>query len=651
MKLRAPSVPLITIDPYFSVWSPANKLTDTPTTHWTSRPNSMLGKVTIDGEAYRFMGVSELPAVKQTELDIDALNTTYTFETESVKIKAAFMTPLLPDDIELLSRPVSYLKLTSQSKDGAKHDVKFELSVSEEICLDNAGQSEVETFEVDIPGMSVMKMGNKVQNVLNRSGDNVRIDWGYFYLGAKADNASVKSGKVTYTRPIVDKKKPAEALEMNSLVASFDGDGLVLFAYDDIMSMVYFGEKLTSWWNRDGMTVEMAMEKALTGYPSLVKRAKEFSERMFIDACKAGGEQYAEMLSLAYRQVIAAHKVVCDTEGQLLFISKECFSNGCAATVDVSYPSIPMFLYYNPELVKGMMRPIFKYAASDAWEYDFAPHDAGQYPLVNGQVYGLKDGKQQLHMQMPVEECGNMLVMAAAVAVAQGNTSFVKEHIETLEQWASYLMEYGQDPGNQLCTDDFAGHLAHNCNLSLKAIMGLAGLSIIFRMTGAKRKAAFYIKKAKEMAKIWVSTASNGDGSYRLAFDREDTFSMKYNAVWDKLFGTGIFPADMIQSELASNFSHFDAYGMPLDNREHYTKTDWIVWTATMFNSDDDFRRYIAPVWLMFNNTTDRVPMTDWYDTITAVRYHFQHRSVQGGLFIKLLEKSFREKSERILKK
>ncbi len=654
MKLRAPAVPLITVDPYFSIWSPANKLTDTPTCHWTSKPNSMLGLVTVDGESYRFMGVSDHSVIKQTSLDIDALNTVYTFETEKVKITAAFMTPLFPDELELLSRPVSYLKLSSQSLDGRKHEVSFSVSISEELCLDKAGQADVEAFNVELDGIKCMRMGNNEQKPLNRSGDDVRIDWGYVYLAIKGTNSDVKTEKVTYTRAKTDPKKEPEKAELCSLTASCNGEALVMFAYDDIKSIEYFGEKLTSWWNRDGMTVEMALEKAVTGYTSYVKRAREFSDRMFIDACKAGGEQYAELLSLAYRQVIAAHKLACGPEGELLFISKECFSNGCAATVDVSYPSIPMFLYYNPELIKGMMRPIFKYAASDAWEFDFAPHDVGQYPLLYGQAYGPhypKTGPNELSMQMPVEECGNMLIMAAAVAVAQGNTSFVKDHIETLEGWAEYLMKYGQDPGNQLCTDDFAGHLAHNCNLSLKAMMGLAGLSIIFKMMGAKRKSAMYIKKAKEMAKIWCETAANGDGSYKLAFDREGTFSMKYNAVWDKLFCTEVFPSEVIQSELASNFRHFNAYGMPLDNRSTYTKSDWIVWTATMCESDDDFRRYIAPLWLAYNNSTSRVPMTDWYYTDTAIHQHFQHRTVQGGLFIKLLEKSFREKALLYLKR
>ena len=118
---------------------------------------------------------------------------------------------------------------------------------------------------------------------------------------------------------------------------------------------------------------------------------------------------------MAYRQVVAAHKLAVDENGEILWVSKECFSNGCAATVDVSYPSIPLFLLYNPELVKGMMRPIFRYAASDAWPFDFAPHDAGQFPLLNGQVYANGTDPKD---QMPVEECGNMLVMMAAVCLA-----------------------------------------------------------------------------------------------------------------------------------------------------------------------------------------------------------------------------------------
>ena len=142
------------------------------------------------------------------------------------------------------------------------------------------------------------------------------------------------------------------------------------------------------------------------------------------------------------------------------------------------------------------------------------------------------------------------------------------------------------------------------------------------------------------MAGSWCRRAANGDGSYRLAFDRPGSFSMKYNAVWDILFGTGIFPEAFFKEELASNFVHFDPYGMPLDNRSSYTKSDWIMWTATMLSDRADFEKYIAPMYRAYNEMKTRVLLGDWYDTKTADCIHFQNRTVQGGLFMKLLRET-----------
>lgn len=661
MKLRAPSVPLITVDPYFSVWSPADKLTDRPTNHWTNNTVSMLGIVEIDGTPYRFMGVNDLEPIPQTDLQIDALSSNYTFETDVIRIKASFLAPMLPDDPELISRPVNYLKLTSESKDGKAHSVKFTLSVSEEICLDEPGQAPVVREEVNIEGFKCIRMGNSVQDILNKSGDNVLIDWGYFYLAVDSENAEVYPEDVTYinpyrprfTVPEISYGIDAKERTLPSVTAKFENEALVLFAYDDTYSLIYFEKPIKAWWNRNGKTIEEAIIEAANDYEALVPLCKGFSDKLTVDAIKAGGEEYADILALAYRQVFAAHKIACDENGDMLFVSKECYSNGCAATVDVSYPSIPMFLHYNPEFVKGMMRPVLRFAKHEKWPFDFAPHDMGQYPIMNYQVYGYDHDKGEFieEEQMPVEECGNLLIMAASTAVAQGNTSFVEDYMDIWEQYAKYLIEYGSDPENQLCTDDFGGHLAHNCNLSLKAIMGLASLGIIYRMLGNSEKEEFYMKKAKEMAGIWVETAANGDGSFKLAFDRPGTFSMKYNAVWDKLFGTEIFDKAIWKGEIATYLNKTNPYGIPLDNRAMYTKSDWLVWVATMAETDDDFRAFIKPLWRMFNYTRNRVPMTDWYDTVSAINHYFQNRTVQGGLFIKLLEKSFREKSRIILGK
>lgn len=88
----------------------------------------------------------------------------------------------------------------------------------------------------------------------------------------------------------------------------------------------------------------------------------------------------------------------------------------------------------------------------------------------------------------------------------------------------------------RLCTDDFAGHWAHNCNLSVKAILGVAGFAEMARIKGDAATAQKYMDKARQMAIVWEKNAREGD-HYKLAFDRDNTWSQKYNMVWDKALG------------------------------------------------------------------------------------------------------------------
>lgn len=624
MKLRPPAVPLITVDPYFSIWSPDENINFAPTQMWSGKQKALLGTVKIDGKKHLFLGYHrDILKINQISLDVDALSTTAVFENESITLTAKFTTPVLIDDLYLLTRPVSYLEVSYSSKDGKPHDVELDVSACEDLCLDTPWQNDVTAEETNLPyGLKGMRMGNIEQKPLNKSGDDIGIDWGYLHLAVKCGNNSVYANDIDRKTYIHGVACPEE----NESV-------LYLFSYDDIQSIEYFKKPLKSYWNKDGKTILEAISEAASDYEETLCRCKVFSQMLYNDALSAGGEKYAEILSLAYRQVIAAHKLTLDENGEIIYISKECWSNGCAATVDVSYPSTPMFLLYNPELCKGMMRPIYKYALSDDWKFDFAPHDAGQYPLLNGQVYG----ENQLKYQMPVEECGNMLIMEANVAIVTKDASFAESHLEILEKWSKYLIEYGTDPGNQLCTDDFAGHLEHNCNLSLKAIMGLQGISIIMNMLGLKEKSAYYRAEAEKMTETWLKTAVNTDGTTRLAFDQPDTFSMKYNMVWDKVWNTELFTQEFRENELKNNKKHFNKYGLPLDSRADYTKSDWLVWVASMTDCRETFEEFIDPLWKTYNESPSRAPLTDWYDTKSGNMVGFRHRTVQGGLFMKVL--------------
>lgn len=229
-----------------------------------------------------------------------------------------------------------------------------------------------------------------------------------------------------------------------------------------------------------------------------------------------------------------------------------------------------------------------------------------------------------------------MILLTAAVALYNGDLDYARKHWETLSGWAEYLSEAGFDPADQLCTDDFAGRLAHNVNLSVKAILALASYGKMADLLGKKDVAAKYGIMAREMAVRWQSAAADGD-HYRLTFDKPGTWSQKYNLVWDRLLGLSVFPERVAGKELAYYQTVQNRYGLPLDCRQSYTKIDWILWTASLAEDNETFMRLVEPVWLFENETVDRVPMGDWVWTDKPRWQAMKARSVVGGLFIRLL--------------
>lgn len=589
---------------------------------------------------------------RQTSVNVLPTRTFYTFECGGIQLDVIFTAPLLMDNLDLLSRPVNYITYQVKAIDGKTHDVSVYIEGTPQWAQDVVHQP-VQSEMVANNNLHLLKSGTKTQEILGKSGDNVRIDWGYVYFAApKQTNVTsaigiatnvqeqfVKNGSLDNTYTPSKSGDMTENLEALSIVHNLGkvndsySTGYVMVAYDDIYSIQYFGDNLRPYWNRSGnKTITDQITAAVNEYTTLMDKCADFDVQLMKEALAAGGKEYAELCALAYRQSIHAHKLVQAPNGDLLWLSKENFSNGSIGTVDVTYPSTPLFLYYNVELAKGLLNQIFYYSESGKWTKPFAAHDVGTYPLANGQTYG---------GDMPVEENGNMLAITAAIAAIEGNADYAAKHWDVLTTWTDYLVEKGLDPENQLCTDDFAGHFAHNVNLSVKAIMGIASYGYLADMLGKKDIAEEYTNKAKAMAQEWMKMADDGD-HYRLTFDKPGTWSQKYNMIWNKLLKYDIFPASVAQKELAYYLTKQNEYGLPLDSRRNYTKSDWIMWTATLADDDETFRKFITPMYKFYNETTDRVPMSDWYNTDSKTHVGFQARSVVGGYWIKMLEKKLK---------
>jgi hypothetical protein len=801
---RPPAVPLVTIDPYTSVWSFADKLHADPTRHWTGRPQQLTGLLRVDGKTYQFLGktpppvnvlaptvektayaaryttqapaaqwmqpafpdagwqtgagdygsqsdnktrwetpeiwvrrefevkdpsvnklllqvrhdddvdvylngvpvyscapcvsspyktvpvpaaarqtlkkgknvlalhckntggpgfvdaglVDEgkqnpMPTATQESLRVTATRSAYAFAAGGVRLTATFTSPLLMDNLETLSRPVSYLTLDTQSGDGKPHDVQVYFGATPEWAVHSHFQP-VTWSRGEAGDVQWLRTGTESQPVLVRRGDDVRIDWGYFYLAAPrsaggqmavaealaARRQFSQTGKVNLED---DRRMPRPANEQMVELATVLTPGRVgpdvvsqhlLIGYDDLSAVQYFGQNLPAWWRKDGKaTMNEALQAAEKDYATLWQTCRQFDEALYAEAKQAGGDEYAQLCALAYRQAIAAHKLVAGPGGTPLFFSKENFSNGSIGTVDVTYPSAPLFLRYNPVLLRGMLEPIFYYSESGKWTKPFAAHDVGTYPQANGQTYP---------EDMPVEESGNMLILTAAVVQAEGKPDYARQHWPTLSTWAGYLEKEGFDPANQLSTDDFAGHLARNANLSVKAILGLACYGKLAGQLGDAQTATKYQTLARDLARRWMQLAGDGD-HYSLTFEGKGTWSQKYNLVWDKLLKLDIFPPEVARKEIAYYLNKQQTYGLPLDSRRTYTKSDWIIWTATIADSPKDFRKLVLPVYRYVNETPTRVPVSDWHETTDGKAVGFRARSVVGGYFIKMLEKKWQK--------
>lgn len=581
---------------------------------------------------------SSIALAKQQSVQLKATQTIYNLNCGGVDIQMTFTSPLLLNDLNLLSRPVSYISFKAKSLDGKPHDVQVSFGASTDIAV-NSSTQEVKTEKYTSEHVSILKAGTTEQTLLTRKDNDSRIDWGYAYLATPLDQNS--SQFISDSFGINSKKSntsTGKQLFLNTIlnlgkVTAQPSEQYVMLGYDDLYSVQYFGKNLKPWWkNTADSTIEKQLNKASRDYISIIKKCMTFDDEMYTKAVKIGGISYAKLCELAYRQSIAAHKLVKSPQGDILFLSKENFSGSFINTVDVTYPSAPLFLQYNPELMKGMLNGIFYYSESGKWNKPYPAHDLGSYPLANGQTYG---------EDMPVEEAGNMMIITAAIAKAEGNADYARKHWKTLTTWAEYLKKEGFDPANQLCTDDFAGHMARNANLSVKAIVGLGAYAMLADMLKEKEIAEKYNILAKKMALDWMKIADNGD-HYVLAFGKQGTWSQKYNLVWDKLLELNIFPKEVAQKEIKYYLTKQNTYGLPLDSRKSYTKSDWILWTATMADHKSDFEKLVGPVYKFVLETNPRVPLTDWHETESGEKAGFQARSVVGGYFIKFLDKDIK---------
>ena len=650
---RPPAVPLMVHNTYFSVWAFSDKLAEADIRNWTRTPNPITCLVNVDGTTYRLMGdtKSPLPCLEQKSLVVHPTKTAFIFSNAEIEVELSFFSPVLVEDLKLLARPICFVGWKIRSLNDKPKNVRVYFDVESHIALLDA--AEKAKFErVANPALTILRVGSVEQRVLGYVGDVIPLDWGYCYLALPSSECAASGfGLAAPMRDAFAKgvlkgesfsqsgpfrpcdEKASMAVSINcGAVGATPVERKVMVGYDASPELQYFTRKMESYWKNETPSFVELLAKSWAEYAAVSARCADFDARLGEDAAKVGGESYAQLIALLYRQIIGAHHLTRDEGGCPIYFSRENASNSSVNTVDVTFPSSPFFLLHSTDLLKALLVPILDYASNPDWVHDSSPHSIGTFPYATGQRYGGKGSP------MPVEESGNMLLMVAGISKVEGNPSFALRYRGLLDKWAAHLANNGYNTGEQLCTDDFRGRQLHNTNLSVKGICGLAAYAQVLESLGEKEKAAQYSKQAKEWAQQWEKEALSPDGTHFVqAFGKPETWSFKYNMVWDKLLGLGLFSPETYRKEFDFYQTKMQKYGVPMDHIDKRTKFDWNVWVACFADKPEERDLLLKPLYKMVNESPTRLPLTDYFNTDTGAIAQFYARSVMGGVWLPLV--------------
>lgn len=759
-------VPLIVRNPYLSTW--LYHARDAPWENWPMFWTgahvgfSVMASVPGAGKIYPLLGRPHdslpsghkaykvaYPEYLGTTFDASTTNLTYSIpgssSDHSVRVILSFLSPITPSSTLRQSIPAAYLTVVVEGCSNL--DIYTDIN-GEWVTGNRDNTIKWDLFEPHHNGgnsttpIKTWKVSRANEQLLTEWAD--RAEWGTLHFSAPADvrhqagtSALLRQhfAETGYLKNAVDRSfrrvmqdEPVFAFSKSFKLAGETRTSCSVKQDSVAFTFALVQDPVVQFASARGLTfMKPLWQSYFSGADELIayhysdfetasSLAKNYSDSLARDAYESGSSEYQDIAALSARQVLGATQFSGTPDDPILFL-KEISSNGNFQTVDVIFPAFPFFLYTNPRWLAYLLEPLLEHQLSGQYPNDYSMHDLGaHFPNATGHP----DGNDEY---MPVEECGNMLIMGLALANAlryDTEPAFVKATagIETKplplaktswgavdgygidihkgmkistgpkaaekwlsrsyklwKQWTGYLVRESLIPHNQLCTDDFAGWLANQTNLALKGIVGIKAMSEIADIVGEKEDASFYKSVSKKYIDKWQEYGISRDQTHaKLAYTWFGSWTTIYNLYADSLlcfhvpdqeknpeesgakpskgsgydqgqngqvsFGYGpkndLFIPDKVY-QMQSDWYHavLQKYGLPLDSRHLYTKSDWEFFAAAV-TSKKTRTEILTTVAKWVNETETDRPFTDLYDTEGNGGYpgiYFMARPVVGGHF------------------
>ncbi|KAJ7781099.1 hypothetical protein B0H16DRAFT_1710344 [Mycena metata] len=596
------SIPLAVRTPYLSAWLAQGEgaaLNDAWATFWTGMIVGWAGFVKVDGVPYVFMGTPSVPAAfskaTQKSSQFTSTKSIFVLSAGPVDLTVTFLSPVEPNDLVKQSIPFAYMAVSAAATDGGSHSVLVYSDISAEWV---SGDNTLTVNWTSTTTGSILTHQVQLENPTVFGEINDHTQYGStFYSTPNAVGATFQTGAdVTVRAQFINNGKLANtldtafrAIEDNWPVFAFAHDlGTITTATTPVVFSVGMirdpaleyivaggGTQSRNLLFMSEFTTSAAVISSFLGdYSAALARATAFDAQVQRDAGKISAD-YAAVVALSIRQALGATELTIsktatgafNTTDIILFL-KEISSDGNVNTVDVIFPAWSIFLYANPALGKYLLEGLFRYQATGLYPNAWSVHDLGaSYPKALGHNDGLDEA-------MPVEESGNMVIMALSYAQKSGDISQLQRYSGLLNQWTGFLINDSLIPANQISTDDFAGALANQTNLAIKGIVGIGAMAEIESLLGNAAQSANYSSIAKSYVTQWRNFSASTTGAHlTLSYGNSSSWGLSYNLFGDKLLKLNLFPASVYAEQTAWYQTHANAFGVPLDTRHTYTKT------------------------------------------------------------------------------
>lgn len=392
------------------------------------------------------------------------------------------------------------------------------------------------------------------------------------------------------------------------------GDASVTFAvgYERKEAINYLGDAYTGFYRSEYPTTHEALSFFLDDFEDARLESWRLDDELSAFATAAAGPKYADIVALSTRQAYGGIDLTIPNDSldpnKVVAFIKELSSDGNVNTIDIIMPAFPIYWVMDPDWIRLLLEPVMLYLDAGRWKLPYTIHDLGShYPHAIGH-------DDQRAEPMPIEECGNLLILALAYVRATGDESWINQYMGIFQKYADYLVENSIDIAEQLSSNDAAGPLANETNLAIKATIGIKAYG---ELSGDHK----YSQIGDEHADIFFGQGLGTDESqthFVLEYpDMPNTWKIPYNLYPDVLLGLETFPKEayLMGSEFFSTIR--GEYGVALDNRQDWAKSDWNMWLAGTFETStrDEF---VDDLWAFMTNGKHNWPFSDRYVSTSA---------------------------------